>query len=72
MNANTLHGMIDNDSTGEYRDKVLNIRFLFLTGDVLFARGKSYNHVQHRREERSGAKSKEHFISISCTYSSFS
>lgn len=45
--------------------------FYFLNGDVVFARGESDNHVQNRREERSGAIFEENLISISCTYSSY-
>lgn len=55
------------------RDKALGIfQFLFLNGDVLFARGESDKHVQHRDEARSGNNFEQHLISISCIYSSFS
>lgn len=45
---------------------------LSATGDGVFARGESDKHVQHCREERSGANFEEYLISIFCTYSSFS
>lgn len=55
------------------RDKALGIfQFLFLNGDVLFARGESDKHVQHHDEARSGNNFEQHLISISCIYSSFS